>query len=219
MTMKIFDELKSILDRYIGILHDLYGFYVDITQGFRLYRKNILNMLLAQPNGMTTMSSEMIISNSSPDNPNALILNVSSISSICERNQDEGVNVALAREHVLTMVLEHWNHDIRPAIANVLGYNDSNDVKADIFGDVNKIRNDILHSRGKANKSVNGVIIKFQKGDRIVIDQVMFDKIFTEIFNYFNKLSLEATGQIMYLDRSLHLQAKKTHRSMQCIVL
>ena len=117
------------------------------------------------------------------------------------------------------MILEHWNHDIRHAIANLLGYKNSDDVTADIFGDVNKIRNDILHSRGKANKSTKGIMIKFQEGTRIVITQEIFDTIFTEIFNYFNELSLEITGKTMYLDRSLHQHAKEIHKSMQHTVL
>lgn len=220
MTTNNFDALKSIFDRYVDILHDLYGFYIDMTQGFRFYREHLLKNLLLESKSLSTKSSNVIVSNSSPDDPDALILNVSSINTICERNQTEGTNVARARDHILTMILEHLNHDIRHAIANLLGCKESNDITADIFGDVNKIRNDILHSRGKADRSTKGIIIKFQKGDRIVITQEIFDTIFTEIFNYFNKLSLEVTGKIMYLDRSLHQEAKKVHISIQhkCVI-
>lgn len=219
MTTTNFDALKSILDRYISILHDLYGFYTDMTQGFKFYREHLLKSLLLQSGGLSSISSDVIVSNSTPDDPNALILNESSINDICERNQAEGANFARARDHVLTMIMEHWNHDIRHAIANLLGYKNSDEVNADIFGDVNKIRNDILHSRGKANKSTKGIIVKFQEGDRIVVTQEIFDTIFTEIFNYFNKLSLEITGKTMYLDRSLHQHAKEIHKSMQHTVL
>ncbi len=42
MTTNNFDALKSILDRYIDILHDLYGFYTDMTQGFKFYREHLV---------------------------------------------------------------------------------------------------------------------------------------------------------------------------------
>ncbi|EKD85829.1 MAG: hypothetical protein ACD_37C00598G0001, partial [uncultured bacterium] len=56
MTTNNFDALKSILDRYIDILHDLYGFYTDMTQGFRFYREHLLKSLLPQSKGLSSIS-------------------------------------------------------------------------------------------------------------------------------------------------------------------
>jgi hypothetical protein len=206
MSTEKFLNLKIVLDRFINILHDLYGFYLDACQGFEFVSKHSQQFLHLPGR---------IVANGSPDDPNAVILNSSTWDEICSRNQQHGLNTEKTKHYVLVMILEHWNHDIRYKIAETIGVENTDEVKADIMGDLNKIRNDLLHSRGRVNKSAGNIFIKLVKGSNIVITSELFDKIFVEIFEYFNKLSIEQTGCTMYLDRSLHLQAKGIHRSMK----
>jgi hypothetical protein len=209
MSEEKFLKLKIVLDRFVNILHELYGFYLDAEQGFEFVSKQAQQSLHLPGR---------IIANGPPDDPNAVILNSSTWDEIRLRNQKSGSNTEKAKRYVLVMILEHWNSDIRSEIAKALGFGDANDVKSEIMGDLNKIRIDLLHVLGKTKQSASNIIIKFQKGSSIVLTTELFDKIFVEIFEYFNKLAFEQTGRIMYLDRSLHPKAKETHRSMKHIV-
>ena len=200
-------QLKEIMDRFIKILHDLYGFYYDSKQGFRLHHKELEGRVQQGVPGI-------IIAVGKPTDVDSIILHSATMSEWVERNSEGGTNIILVRELIIARLLRYWNDDIRSKIAEILGLK-TNDLKSDIMGDINKIRNDIDHNKGRANGSTGNKIMKFQKGDPIDIDSKMFDEIFKEIFKYLNQLFFEQTGSIAYEDNSLNLSAKEWHRSME----
>ncbi len=199
-------QLKVTMDRFVEILHDLYGFYYDSEQGFRLYHKELEGRV---QQGVPSV----IIAEGKPTDVNAIILHVAPISEMVDRNSEEGVNIILVRELIIVRIASSWNDDIRPKIGKILGL-EKDGIKSGIMGDISKMRNDIVHNKGRANQSTRNKIIKFQKGDRIRIDEEILKKVFKEIFKDLNELFREHTGEIAYADNSLNLAAKKLHRSM-----
>lgn len=197
------EELKLITDRFIDILHELYGVYLDSLAGFKLYNQEIEQKIRQGAPGI-------IFAKGDPDDSEAIILHGASIKEIFDRNSANGLNVIRMRHYILVMIVSHWNEDIRKKIENVLAIR-PDDVKADILGDLNKLRNDILKNREKANKSVNNIIFKFQKNEFINISSEMFDRIFEEIHKYLNILLTQNTCLEGYSDRSLNLKIKEWH--------
>lgn len=204
--------LKSITDRLLDILHELYGYYLDSTNGFRLYKWEMQQEAKAGVPGK-------FFSNSRPDDPNALILHDAQIKDLILRNEHEGSNVNKTRQYIITMILEHWEHDFRPKIASTLGLKKKEDLKSDIMGDINKIRHDILHNRGIAKNSSNNKLIKFKKNESIIVSESAFKQIFAEIFNYLNNLFIKETGAPAYIDNSLNQKSKTIHRAIKPRVL
>lgn len=203
-------QLKIITDRFIYILHEQYGIYLDSISGFEFYHKNLEQKLYQ---GVP----RMIFSNSSPDNQNAVILHKASIADLVNRNAKNGSNIIKVRQNILVMIYHHWEEDIRKKIAEILK-KDLNNVKSDIMHDIKQIRHDILKNRGRANNSVKNKIFKFQEGEQLNITQEIFELIFNEIFKYLNQLHQENTGSMPYLDNSLNLKAKEWHRSMEHVI-
>lgn len=206
-----FKSLKSETDRFIEIIHGLYGFYIDSAEGFKLYNQH---MIVQDSRGVPGI----IWANGSPDNPDAIILNDSSPKEIILRTAIEGPNVNRLRGFMVIMIAEHWNCDIRQKLETILNLN-KNDLKSDIMGDVTKIRNDLLHSRGKAKESTRNKIIKFQQDELIAFSNIDFDNLFKEIFYGMNQIFLNHTGTVAYKDHSLNLRSKEIHRSMKHTVM
>ncbi len=210
---KKFEQLKTITDRFIDTLHDLYGYYFDSVEGFKLYHK-------ASEQELLRGIPRLIIANGTPAETDAVILHSAPMQEIVERNNKEGSNTIRARQFVIVMIMGHWNEDIRRNIEIVLGMNKGG-LKSDIMGDLDHMRNDILKNKGKARdtNSAKNKIIKFQENDPIYIDLKTFQKIFSEIFKYLNDLFIKETGQTGYIDSSLNLKAKEWHRSTKHVIL
>ncbi len=200
--------LKIETDRFLEILHEQYGLYIDSTNGFKLYQQQLKsNAQMGIPSVTFALGN--------PIDPDAIILHHATMSEIIIRNQEDGLNGAKVRAYILIMIYEHWENDIRAKIAVILGLSDKANLKSNIMGDINKIRQDLLHNRGTALNSVKNKIIKFIKDKPVIICSNTFDKIFKEIFEYLNQLFLEKTGSIAYKDHSLNQKYKEWHRSMK----
>lgn len=204
----VFIDLKKITDRFVKILHDLYGFYFDSTEGFKLHRIDIEKKVQS---GMPSL----IIASGPPIDQQAIILHSASGKEIIRRNSPNGDNLNKIGSFVLVMIMEHWEHDIREKIATALGYSSKSEVKSDIMGDINKIRQDVLHNRGKVDRSFSNKILSFRKGEKIELTEGILKEVFGEIFKYLNFLFFQHTDREGYSDNSLNLEAKAVHSSMK----
>ncbi len=209
---ELFSSLKVVADRFISMLHDLYGLYHDATSGFSLYLKDL--QLKSWKDGQS-----LIVSNSDPTDKKALILHEALISDIISRNSKDGENYNKIRRFIIVMISEHWEHDIREKIADVFGLKDKDEVKSNIMAEINKIRQDVLHNRGKVSNCAANKMLKFCEGEELKISEADFFKIFEEIFKYINDLFSTYTGQTAYPDNSLHQEAKRKHLSMEHTIL
>lgn len=67
-----------------------------------------------------------------------------------------------------------WEHEYRRRIATARGLGDSNEVKADFFRDITRLRNDIVHHHGLATAKNAGkcstLMRTFGEGDPIYLD-------------------------------------------------
>lgn len=198
-------ELIAVTDRCVEIMHDLFGFYLDAHQGFILYKNKV------EDEALKSYVPSRLWANKSPIEVDAVFHHVASAKEIAHRNSPEGSNIFRTRNYVIVMITEHWDRDIRIKIAEVLGLENVNDIKSDIMSDLNKIRQDVLHKRGKAENSVKNKIIKFKLGDPIEISPEIFDLIFKNIIKDLNDLCLKYTGKKGYQDHSLNPQLKAWH--------
>lgn len=214
MNTNLYRSLKTITDGYLWMLHKLKGFHIDSIEGFRLYHKkfksdqiSISNKLGVSINDLDKTS--MTYSTGAPNDPNALITHECTQGELKARLDKGGLNENLVGQFFLVVAYEYWER-IRGDIADIMQI-ERNAVKSDIFGDIRHIRHDIIHNFGIATKdhSTRTVILKkIKENTPICIGIDELDTIIEEIFKYFNKLSYDHTGQIIYADNSLSLSGK-----------
>ena len=89
------------------------------------------------------------------------------------------------------MIYNYWEDHYRQQIAEALGHDSKNDLKAPIFGDLRHLRNSILHHRGIALAELEGceLLRWFHEGDPIVITEQMFDEMVTHLRSYLDRVA------------------------------
>ena len=95
----------------------------------------------------------------------------------------------------IVFIFQIWEDVYRKKIALSLKIT-PNDVKIPIMGDINKIRNSIIHNRGVANKDINKceILKQFRYGDKIIFTSELLWQIKKEIemgFEMFEKEIIE----------------------------
>ncbi|MBP0047549.1 hypothetical protein H9C73_02275 [Marinobacterium sp. AK62] len=218
--MKDYAYTKSVSDEFIGILHDIYGFFIDTTQGYSIYLKQLQSQQeLAAKKYNTTVAkldvATMTYANGAPTDPEAIILHECTQKEIKERNIKNGRNTNYVSKFSTAMIYEYWENQYRGLFADAVGIKKS-DLKSDIFGDIRLIRNDILHCRGKASDKNCGkakILKWFKEGDTVYITERMFEEIIVEIFKYINTLFSSYYQKDAYPDHSLSLKGRERHRN------
>lgn len=196
--------LKKITDDFLEILENLYGLKCDTSLAFNSLQKELRKMKLDE-------ASLITFANSIPNDPKARIQHCTTVGELISRIDKEGKNLIKIRGFILTEIIEHWEHNIRKQIASALGFKNKNEVRSNIMAEINRIRQDLLHGRGKAKRSASNRIIPFQKDTPIELNEIIFDLIFSEIFKYLNGL-LEANNEPQYTNDSLNQREKIKHQ-------
>lgn len=88
------------------------------------------------------------------------------------RNSQNGRNCKFIGNMCLTMIYQYWEDNYREKIAKIFSVN-KNDVKSDLFGDINIIRNSIIHNNSIASSKVKKCkLLKWFKPD----DEIFISK-------------------------------------------
>jgi hypothetical protein len=97
-----------------------------------------------------------------------------------ERLSKGGENINFIGNMCLVLYYQYWEDNYRGKIADKLGYEDKDDLKNDLFGDINKYRNSIIHHNSIATEEIEKCkILKWYKeGDEIVIDYLQMEELF-----------------------------------------
>lgn len=201
-------ELKKICDSFINFLHKEYGLFIDAEEGFEFKHNYYKN------NGYKYLKNNVMYCNTRPDDPEAIILHVATISEVIERNSKKGSNINEIKQRSIIVIYQYWEKNIRPKLASLLNM-DINKIESDIMGDLRNIRNDILKHDAISKNSSKNVLIKLENNSVINISEVVFKEIFNEIFKYLNKFSYKYAGIIFYEDNSLSLDFKAWHKSIK----
>lgn len=127
-----------------------------------------------------------------PRKPGARILHVATQAELIKRNEDEGENYMVIANMCVVLIYNYWEDHYREAIAHELLMKNKNDLQSDIMGDLNWLRQSIIHHRGYAIKDVEKCeILKwFKDGDLIIIDKNRFEEIIIQVKDYLYNLSI-----------------------------
>ena len=216
-------QIKSISDDFLNIIHDLYGFYLDVCHGIECFNQKVhqeikvatrseqILFLLTQrtyfaDDGTTPihMVSPFELDYRNQDTGailnNAKELDISPETRktyISDRILAQGSNYARIRSHVLIMIVEYWEQDIRQRLVEPLGKTSKREVACQVMAELNHIRQDIVHYRGKlSNDSAHNQLIQLTDRDFVSVNYVRyinlsketFNKSIVEIIKYLNSL-------------------------------
>ena len=158
-------KLFEIALRFMQFIHELFGSYLDALGGLKCIRDRVIDFQNAkiaelQKNNAAHVSEEFFDTQSlshefepTASEPQRL-LHRSTQGDFKRRTAVDGSDARLLGFMMLTLLYGAWEDAYRLRFSLALGHANKNALASDLFGDVAKMRNAIIHNGGIATKDV-----------------------------------------------------------------
>ena len=120
-------------------------------------------------------------------------------------SREGGQNVRLYRNGVIALTYALWEEEYRATIATECGLASKNEVGSDVFQDLNKYRQAILHRGARLGREPTKMSF-FAKGDIVSFTKDQMHDLFAQLIEELNRIGEEYYGQNpgFTLDKPLH---------------
>ncbi len=170
-------------------LHDelvaIYGYYLEISQALIKWC-NFLKHEVASPN-QTHLGNRMSFGRVNPNDPNASYQYVRTVQYLINASEKNGITSHIHRRSVIALAYAIWEDRYRNRIAKECNLAHKNEMKSDVFYDLNKYRQAILHGNGKLDKEPK-VIRFFKKGDVVSLSDNQMNELFSTLIEELNRI-------------------------------
>lgn len=155
-------------------LVDLYGYMVQVAMAIAVLHEK-LNRMVTQST-TTTLQNSMFFGKSNPNDPDAKYQYRRTFGYLIRASEKDGINLVILHRSIIVLAVALWEDHFRKKIAKECGI-EKDDLKSDVFRDLNSYRQAILHGGNRLRKQPK-VIRLFKKGDKISLTDEYMDKIF-----------------------------------------
>jgi len=188
-------KLIPVAANFISHCYDILGAYLDAIAGVEKLRGE----LVAHQNGIIErckVSEEFMDQQSAEhqfgadNNDPGKFLHRRTQGEFKQHTSPTGFDGRLLGYMAITLLYSSWEEEFRQKLALALGHPKKDDLKHDLFGDLGKLRNAILHNNGIATAKVgNAKILRwFREGEQIFISNTNVDDLFTHIDSFLEEL-------------------------------
>ena len=109
-------------------------------------------------------------------------------------SEEGGKNLRLHRNGVISLTYALWEEEYRSVIAQECGLACKNRVESDVFQDLNRYRQAILHQGARLDKNPSTMCF-FSKGDRVAFTEDQMHRLFARLIEELNRLGETYYGQ------------------------
>ena len=183
--------LKELHDRLI----ELYGHEIEVSLALHVWHENVRSWT-SRPGLREQLrrNSTITLGRGDPNTPDARWQYETTHEALVEASRKNGVNAQTLRRAVITMAYSHWEDRYRSMIANECGLAHKNDIQSEVFSDLSKYRQSILHAGGVLQREPI-VIRLFSKGDMISLEKNHMHDLFTMLVEGLNQVGETYYGQ------------------------
>ena len=167
-------------------LVDIYGYKLQVQAAIACWRKELERPLAT---GQTTPSHSLLFGPGDPNLPDAKFQYQATLGNLMAASDRSGINFIIHFRCILVLVVATWEDRCRELIARECN-KAKNDIKSDVFHDLNKYRQGILHVDNRLDEKPK-VLPYLNVGDEISLTSEQMDSIFRELINELNRLGRE----------------------------
>lgn len=178
------------LTKFQRELIDTYGYYAQVSAAIGHFRSYLTEQVAGGLGADTPMS--FIVNE--PASPDASYQYRRTVSEVAADLSPDGRVGAVHLRSVIVLVVALWEDSYRGRIADELGLEDKNDLKSDVFRDLNKYRQAILHAGGTLRAEPR-VLHFFREGEQVLLTTEYMERIFRTLVDELNKLGEEHYGR------------------------
>ena len=186
-------------------LVDILGYMVQVETAIGFWREQMKGLMGER---RIAPSTPVPFGSGDPRQPDATYQYETTLEDLIAASEKEGINYIVHHRCILVLVVASWEDCHRRLIACECGI-DKNDVKSDVFHDLNKYRQAILHAGGRLDSKPKALHL-FRKGDEIVLSASQMDAIFRDLIDELNRIGRE----YYYIDPEFTFE-KRLHGQQQ----
>lgn len=192
--------MQPILVLYHRLI-DLYEYQVETASAVLLWRDRLEDMASG---GGTTLDSRLFFGrNDNPNRPDALYQVARTFGDLILDAEEGGRNLRLLGNGVIVHAYSLWEDTFRAAIAAECGLT-KDDIESDVFQDLNKYRQAILHVDGRLDRQPK-VLTFFKMGEVVSFTQDQIQHLFAGLISELNRIGETYYGQDPGLSLDKHL--------------
>jgi len=194
-------ELFAVCKEFMRFSYDLLGAYLDALAGLDHIREGLINRqkekIAKLKDNQAEMATEEFMDQQALDHrvqadargPEDL-LHRSTQGDFKRRTAPGGLDARLLSQMLVTILYGAWEDKYRERVALSLGHSDKNALGSDLFQDICKLRQAIVHNQGKATNDVERakIIHWFRRDDEIYISREHARQLLDEIDHYVTRL-------------------------------
>jgi hypothetical protein len=176
------------LNDFYNELVDLYGFACETAVAIDSLQIRLSKELSG--NNTTNKQSEVFFAQDDLHDREARHQYSKNITELIANNSQNGRNEQLLTRTVVVFVVSIWEDKYRQKISNDCGLDGKEKITSDVFRDLNKIRQGIVHNNGRLKKELR-VLNFYKKDDVISLSISQINELFNLLINELNRLAAE----------------------------
>lgn len=174
----------TVLKEFELKVDECYGIYLDATIAFSLLKAKF-ELLNPDP------SKFIHIGKGDPNLSETYSLHSIQISTFLSRNSIDGLNYIIIGNLCLVMIYQLWEDHYRQKLAQEVKL-EKNDIASDLFHEINKIRQAIVHNNGLRTKKLDSLsILSFLSKDKVEFDEEQFEMLINEVKKEIKRLEVK----------------------------
>ena len=122
-----------------------------------------------------------------PNSPKASFQYRKTLRDTVRDSEENGINVRLNRNSVVVFICALWEEEYREQIAKECGLKTKDSINSDVFRDINKYRQAVLHANGRLDRNPQ-VIPFFKKGEVVALTKNQMYDLFDTVINELNRI-------------------------------
>ena len=180
--------MKALRECHSDII-EIYGYGVQVIGALFTWHERLHNQISS---GKTKRSHRMFFGDGDPNRPEAKYQYQRDFGYLLDESALNGPLSVIHRRSVVTLLYSAWEDRHRAMIAEEIGLNSKDDLKSDVFRDVNVYRRAIIHAGGKLRDEPK-VFNFFKKGEEVSLTSKHIDLIFRRVVDELNRI-----GRVYY---------------------
>ena len=172
--------MQALNDLYAEIIN-MYGYEAEMSGALHQWNEMLKKM------NQGSKTRKLFVGRSDPSSPGATFHYVKPFRDLISASAKNGVHQNTLRRSVVAMTYALWEDQYRQRIAYECGKPRKNEIESDVFYDLNKYRQAILHARGTLVGKTK-VIGFFEPGEEVLLTDEHIYQLFVNLIDELNRI-------------------------------
>ena len=186
-AMEKLAKMRALFDLHADVL-DMYAHHEEVCTALHHWGE----LLKRFPRAPKNPDPKVFFGKDKPKAQDAKFQYSKNVDALIADSAKNGVHASMLRRSVITLTYSIWEDQYRQLIAYECGLSHKNDIQSDVFHDLSRYRQAILHAGGRLVDTPKAIMF-FNKGDQVLLTHDHIYEIFSILVEELNRI-----GEVYY---------------------